>query len=160
MRPPVLLLLLLAAALAWPAAGGAKLVRNPAAPGVPAVETGGQKPPAGKGPRVCTSPAALAEALAWMSFEAGGPGACGFGYGQEELARAAAALRLAVTEGRAARWGARSVGARGSLRMIRAVAGPAGVPCRAFVHTLYLGRHSHAAPWTACRHGGVWRLKP
>jgi hypothetical protein len=112
MRPPVLLLLLLAAALAWPAAGGAKLVRNTAPPGAPAAETGGQKAPTGKGPRICTSPAA------------------------------------------------RSVGAWGSLRMIRAVAGPAGVPCRAFVHTIHLGGRSHAAPWTACRHGGAWRLKP
>lgn len=149
----------LLALAAEPAA--ARLVREPAGPAPAAtspVETGGQRLGPGRALSPCSSPGAALAVVAWLSFQSADVIPCVLQPEQDYLQGAAAALRLAILQGRTTSW--RGTRAFGSIRLLNSVLVGPGVTCRGFVHTLRLGARTAIGPGTACLRGGSWRIGP
>lgn len=144
------------------APAAARLVREPAGPAAAAVpppaETGGRPLAPGRTLATCTSPGAALSVIAWLSFQNPDAIPCVLQPDQDYLQGAAAALRLAILQGRATSWhGPRAFG---SIRLLPVILVGSGATCRDFVHTLRLGAHTAIAPGTACLRGGSWRIGP
>ena len=147
------------ALLAFAAApAAARVVREPGPAATAPVETGGQPLGAGRILAPCTSPAAALSVVAWLSFQSTEVIPCVLQPDQDYLQGAAAALRLAILQGRTTRW--RGARAFGSIRLLPSVLAGPGVTCRGFVHTLRLGSRTAIGPGTACLRGGSWRIGP